>query len=218
MKNIIVIIVSFALFAGCVISDEKPEQRLKDLEIPTSIKDTNVDSDWKHLVESSKLIAVGSVEEILYVEDETKLYDKIPTSDRNISDSNKLIVPLPNLREAVMGVLVRFRMQEIISTDKQRKNSELINIYVKDGYAPSTDTNIPQFINGHKYLIFLVPLNKADNVKGAIVIQPLNLSKGRSDFDYKSAFKVPENTHGYFKLTESNQHIVDEVRRAIKNQ
>ncbi|HSK72155.1 MAG TPA: hypothetical protein VK892_10700, partial [Pyrinomonadaceae bacterium] len=134
-------------------------------------------------------------------------FEKKPTQDG--------IVPLPNLKEGVKGILVKFRIEEVISTDKQRRINEPVNIYIHDGYSVSSDSKIPRFIKDRRYLVFLSPLEKADDVKNATVIQPLDLSKGSFNFDYKSAFKVTGESSGKFQLDESNKNIVDKVRQRI---
>lgn len=175
----------------------------------TTEKNLKVETDnWKQLAENSRLIVMGRVEETLNVVNEKKLYEKRVSSDGT--------VPLPNLREGVKGILVRFRVEEVIYSKRDRKIDEPINIYVKDGYFPATDTDIPIFASDKKYLVFLSPLGETDDVKEAVVIQPLDSSKGGFNFDYKSTFKVTENTHGYFNLTKANEYIVDEVRNSVK--
>jgi hypothetical protein len=184
------------------------EKNLKELKLLDSVKNTKVDADWKHLAENSRLIVTGRVEDIFYVVDEEKMYEKKTSSDG--------IVPLPNLKEGVKGILVRFTTEEVIYTEKKRKINESVNIYVPDGYYIGTNSITPQFTKDKKYLVFLSALEKTDDVKGATVIQPLDLSKGGFDFDYKSAFKVTEKAYGYFSLSKSNEHIVNEVRNIVK--
>lgn len=208
MNYLIIMMLGVALLTGCVVSGETTEKNLKQLKSLDSVKDTQVGADWKHLTENSKLIVTGRVEEVLYVVDEKKMYEKKISSDG--------IVPLPNLRESVKGILIRFRIEEVIYAKKGYKINGSVHIYVKDGYAIPTDTDIPTLASGKKYLVFLSPLEKADDVKEATVIQPLDSSKGSFAFDYKSAFKVTKNTSGYFNLTKANEHIVDEVRNITK--
>jgi hypothetical protein len=160
------------------------------------------------LTENSKLIVTGRVKETLQVRDEKIVYGGKISPDGGI--------PLPNLREGVKGILYRLQIEEVLYAKKDYKLNGSVNIYVKDGYFVPTDTDIPTFDSGKKYLVFLSPLEKADDVKEATVIQPLDSSKGKFAFDYKSAFKVTQNIYGKFNLTKENEHIVEEVRSFIK--
>jgi hypothetical protein len=200
MNYRIIILFSVALFAGCVKNDAKIVDELKELKPISSVKNngkiTNV--DWKHLLENSKLVVVGNVEETLYVVDENKLYEKKPTSTE---------LPLPNLREGVKGLLIRFHIEEILYAEKNHKVNETVNIYVKDGYAPPMDSDIPIFTDNKKYLVFLSPAKEENEARELTVIQPLNLSKGSFGFDYKTVFTVTEKSFGKFALTESNETV-----------
>jgi hypothetical protein len=200
MKCLIATLFFVILFTGCTVNDGTTTDSLKKLNGFNSIKSKaeNIDSDWKRLVENSKLIVIGKVEETFYVVDEKKLYDKK-------SSSNEL--QLPNLREAVKGILIRFRINEFIYGEKKYKAYESVNIYVKDGYAPPMDSDIPTFASDKRYLVFLSPAVEEDVVEGTTVIQPRNLSKAIFSFDYKTAFTVTEKSFGRFQLTESNKPV-----------
>lgn len=208
MNYLVVTILVVALFTECIVSDETPQKGSEELRLFDSKESLKNYEDWHYLIENSRLIATGYVEDILYIVDEKKMFKKNPTQNG--------IVPLPNLKEGVKGILVKFRIEEVISTDKQRRISEPVNIYIHGGYSVSSDSKIPRFEKDKKYLVFLSPLEKADDVKNATVIQPLDLSKSSFNFDYKSAFKVTGESSGKFQLGESNNNIVNEVRQKIK--
>lgn len=209
MNYLIVMVLGVIFLAGYATNDESIENNLKELKLFDSVKNPKFDADnWKRLTENSGLIVTGYVEETNYVVDEKKMHEKKASPDG--------IIPLPNLKEGVKGILIRFRVEELIYSEKDSQINESINIYVKDGYAPAIGKKIPSFASKIKYLVFLSPLEKADYVEGTTVIEPLDLSKGSFDFDYKSAFKVTEKANGYFDLSKLNEHIVDEVRETVE--
>ena len=206
MNYLIIIILCAAALTGCANVGGETMASPTELPSPDSIKNMKPDEDWKRLIKNSRLIVTGQVEEILYVVDEKKIVADKPAPDG--------IVQLPNMKELVRGVLVRLRIEKTISGAKERKNLQTVSIYVHEGYF-SSDASTPRFVKGKKYLVFLSPLEETEAVKESIVVDPSNLSKGGPQFDYKTVFKVTEKAKGYFNLTETNEHIVDEVRDMV---
>ena len=191
----------FVIFStGCTINDDITTDGVKKPNGFNSVKSKtmNIDADWKGLIKKSKLVVTGKLEETLNVVDESKLYDKKSPSDE---------FQLPNLRAAVKGIIVRFKIDEVIYGEKKYKTAESVNIFVKDGYAPSFDSNIITFSSKERYLVFLTPVVKEDIIEGTTVIDPRFLLKGDLSSYYKSAFTVTENFLGRFQLMDSEKPI-----------
>lgn len=173
----------------------------------------SIGHDWESLLESSSLVITGKVAEILYVVDETKMYEhtQLPKETKK----NQLIY-LPNLREGVKGTLVRIKIDQVIYVRKDVKVGKTIDIYISGGYLPPTDTSIPTFTNEGEYLVFLSGIEQLDDPYQLKIIQPLDLKKGGIDFDVKSAFSVIHPNGAHFPITGINKHIVDDLKLFIK--
>jgi hypothetical protein len=164
--------------------------------------------DWENLAKTSTLVAVGQVNDIYYVVDEKILYEKTEIKDG--------IVPLPNTKDGVKGILVRFRLDEIIASKNDKQIGEVVDIYIKDGNWPPMHSPIPGLLMDKKYVVALSKLKKSEEFVGKTVIQPLNPTAGSSAFEYKKAFEITDKKNGYLQITDSNQDVINEVRRILK--
>lgn len=156
------------------------------------------------LAEKSNLIVTGTVEESLYVIDEKKFYGE--KSANNIAQ-------LPNLKEGVKGILIRFQIVDTLFKLKDVKAEKSIEIYVKGGHSPPMHSDVPMFAKGKQYLVFLSEPVPSEDFDDAKVIFPLELAKGTFEFNHKSSFKVTENNRGLFRL---EKEIVESVKESLK--
>jgi hypothetical protein len=214
MKYLLVVLFFCVLCIGCVTSArtnepiiEKPNLSTKDIHNPNITIGVYDKTDWKTLVNSSKAIVLGEVVDKLWVVDEKKMFGK-KSADENT-------VYLPNLKEGVKGVLIRFKLEETLHSEN--KINETIDIYVKDGYFPPSDSDTPIFVTNKKYLVFLSNIDESADFKELTVIQPSELSKTGNLFNFKSAFKVTSNRLGYFKLEDLSKKNLNSVRKTITN-
>jgi hypothetical protein len=204
--NYLIIILCVAFFTGC---ETNSALKMKPKTVSKSLHQSiNGDVDLKHLTETSNVIIVGELEEIRWVVNEERFYLKQQTSDNGI-------VSLPNIKDGVKGVLVKVRVAEVLYKETDKTIESDLDIYVKDGYFPPSDADIPVFLPNKKYLIFLSTLKGSDDFKTFSVIRPKELSKGGSLFDFKSVFKVTDNKHGNLIISDTNKHFIDEVRKFI---
>lgn len=166
------------------------------------------------LLNSSKFVVTGTAKQTLWVIDSNKVKKSDPVRQPN---SNQYIVPIQPPSEYVIGVLVRLEIDEVLSLNSKLLSEDSLFIFIPDGYNIPIGTSTPYFLDKKRYLVFLEPMEVIDRLKGASVYDPMNPTKKSMPLDHKSTFLVNRKELGYLKLTESNKHIVDEVRNFMKS-
>ena len=153
---------------------------------------------YEELFKASRAIVVGKAEKTLLVIDSKKM-----------SEANE---DLQKVEESVLGRLTFFKVEEIIYAEKKTKIDRTVLVYVPKGYW--ADNSFPRFKNDERYLLFLTTLQVETNFENA-VISNLDGNGETSKFDSQTAFAPTKNNHGVIQLTESNEVILNQIRKLV---
>jgi len=159
---------------------------------------------WKELVDHSKVIVVGAVEEN---------YRVIRPEKFQLSPDN----PNPTDKDIYVGRVFRVKITETLKGKIKTKKigeDKYANIFLYwTGGVPSMGE--PALFKGKEYVIFLEPNNDKE-LEGKETVEFIpNKKPIRKPFDYKSSYVVVNGFRGSVTIKTDKKRLIKEIKRAI---
>lgn len=159
---------------------------------------------WKEIVNDSKLIIVGTVEENYRVIRPEK-YQLNPDGSA------------PTEEEIYVGRVFRVKVTGILKSEKKEKKNienKYTNVFLYwIGGVPSLSE--PIILKGMEYVLFLKP-NDDKELEGKATIEfSPNRKRITKPFDYKSSYLVIHGRRGAVEMNNNKDKLIKEIKKAM---